>query len=496
MVRSASRPRISVYLVTAATILVLFVTWQHLGLARRNAFSSEQFVPETVRLDQDFAHPPHIDVPSGSQVPRPPPDGDLPCKGLEGADDIFVVLKTGATEARQKVPIHLETTLRCIPHFAIFSDLAEEIDGYQIQDALDEYSDEIKRSNVNFAFYQQLHELRRNGRDFAELGDSASYSAWNLDKWKFIPMMEKALRQAPTQKWFYFMEADSYIVWSNLVRWVRVFDPDKPFYVGGQNWMMDRLFGHSGSGVLINRAAMEAAMAKRDENRGLWDKLTSGDLAGDLVVASLMDMIGVELTPAFPVLQGETPYSLDYTSSHWCYGVVSYHHMPADWTKAMWDFEQSWLRQGDNPPILRHRDVFANVVAPQINAEKLDWDNLSTDFEETPRSYDVQGCREACASRPECIQYLFSPGRCQTGAVIRLGGPGSERDPANMGKDSVSGWVVQRVNAFIRQVERDGDGCAGLAWVGEKGRAVDEQGRGSSTAGVVPGVGAAGTETR
>lgn len=346
MVRSASRPRISVYLVTAATILVLFVTWQHLGLARRNAFSSEQFVPETVRLDQDFAHPPHIDVPSGSQVPRPPPDGDLPCKGLEGADDIFVVLKTGATEARQKVPIHLETTLRCIPHFAIFSDLAEEIDGYQIQDALDEYSDEIKRSNVNFAFYQQLHELRRNGRDFAELGDSASYSAWNLDKWKFIPMMEKALRQAPTQKWFYFMEADSYVVWSNLVRWVRVFDPDKPFYVGGQNWMMDRLFGHSGSGVLINRAAMEAAMAKRDENRGLWDKLTSGDLAGDLVVASLMDMIGVELTPAFPVLQGETPYSLDYTSSHWCYGVVSYHHMPADWTKAMWDFEQSWLRQG------------------------------------------------------------------------------------------------------------------------------------------------------
>ncbi|KAK7521299.1 uncharacterized protein IWZ02DRAFT_284189 [Phyllosticta citriasiana] len=496
MVLSASRPRISVYLVTAATLLVLIVTWQHLGLLRQNSFGSEQFVPETVRLDQDFGEPPHIDVPSGSQVSRPPPDGNLPCKGLEGADDVFVVLKTGATEAHEKVPIHLDTTLRCIPNYAIFSDLAEEIDGQQIQDALDEYPDEIKTTNGDFAFYRQLHDFKREGRSFAELDEGASYRAWNLDKWKFVPMMERALRQAPTQNWFFFMEADSYVVWSNLLRWVRVFDPDKPFYIGGQNWMMDRLFGHSGSGVLINRAAMEAAMKKRNENVDLWNKLTSEDLAGDLVVASLMEVIGVELTPAFPVLQQETPYSLDYTSSHWCYGVVSYHHMPADWTKAMWDFEQSWLQQGSDPPILRHRDVFANVVAPQISTEKENWDNLSMDFEETPRTYDVQGCREACASRPECVQYLFSPGRCQTGGVIRLGGPGSERDPINMGVDSVSGWVVQRVNGFIRQVETEGEGCKGLAWVGEKGRPVDEQGRGSGMAVTVPGVGADGTETR
>jgi hypothetical protein len=38
-------------------------------------------------------------------------------------DDILLVMKTGATEALQKLPIHLLTTLKCVPEFLLFSDM-------------------------------------------------------------------------------------------------------------------------------------------------------------------------------------------------------------------------------------------------------------------------------------------------------------------------------------------------------------------------------------
>ena len=44
-------------------------------------------------------------------------------------DDVMVILKTGATEAQEKVPVQLRTGLQCVPHFAVFSDYEEVING-------------------------------------------------------------------------------------------------------------------------------------------------------------------------------------------------------------------------------------------------------------------------------------------------------------------------------------------------------------------------------
>lgn len=50
---------------------------------------------------------------------------DFNCRNLAGADDVVVVLKTGATELLDKLPVHLDTTLRCYPHHLMFSDYEE-----------------------------------------------------------------------------------------------------------------------------------------------------------------------------------------------------------------------------------------------------------------------------------------------------------------------------------------------------------------------------------
>jgi hypothetical protein len=46
-----------------------------------------------------------------------------PCANFPNTDNIQLIMKTGATEAFDKVPTHLLTTLQCLPDFLIFSDM-------------------------------------------------------------------------------------------------------------------------------------------------------------------------------------------------------------------------------------------------------------------------------------------------------------------------------------------------------------------------------------
>ena len=56
----------------------------------------------------------------------------LPCSELPGAGDVVFIIKTGATEVEEKLPVHVNTTLRCYPHSLIFSDFGETFQGHTI----------------------------------------------------------------------------------------------------------------------------------------------------------------------------------------------------------------------------------------------------------------------------------------------------------------------------------------------------------------------------
>jgi hypothetical protein len=45
-----------------------------------------------------------------------------PCHGFPATDGILLVMKTGATEAYDKLPTQLLTTMQCLPDFLLFSD--------------------------------------------------------------------------------------------------------------------------------------------------------------------------------------------------------------------------------------------------------------------------------------------------------------------------------------------------------------------------------------
>jgi hypothetical protein len=76
------------------------------------------------------------------------------------------------------------------------------------------------------------------------------------------------------------------------------------------------------------------------------ENFIAGEWAGDRALAVVLKSMNVRLTGSWPILQGETPYTLDYSSHHWCYPVVSYHHVNDSWIKAISDFQEEWALSG------------------------------------------------------------------------------------------------------------------------------------------------------
>lgn len=138
------------------------------------------------------------------------------CEELPGANDVLVVLKTGATEFAHKFPVHLNTTLQCFPNYMVFSDHHEVYQGQTVHDALQPLGDYMKLNHrLEFGLYHRLKEGGRQILNTDELSDRPdairhksnveAYSSigWRLDKWKFLPMFQTtyALFLSVTHTW-------------------------------------------------------------------------------------------------------------------------------------------------------------------------------------------------------------------------------------------------------------------------------------------------------
>jgi hypothetical protein len=380
----------------------------------------------------------------------------------------MVLLKTGATELYQKLPSHFVTTFKCVPHFMIFSDLAQDFGDHPVYDALAGIGQDFRDHHGDFALYRKLQQYQREGQDLSNLQGSGS---WNLDKWKFLPMLHTAFTTAGDNiQWFVVMEADTSLSWTNLLQWLKTMDPTQPYYMGAQNLIGDTLFAHGGSGIVISRKAADLLEGVR-ESQGReafdaeWEKVLSVSCCGDEVIARTFAKADVHLTPAWPVIQGETVASLDWTANHWCTPPVTWHHVTPIEIDSLWQFESDWIEQhGWDVPYL-FRDVFDHFISRHVSVNRTAWNNLSKDrkliFAEmaTPAALDFSGlddferkatqsqdaCADACQrmSAEECIQWMYTPGRCYLGKDIRFG-KSDER-----GEDHwTSGWMQDRLSQF------------------------------------------------
>lgn len=444
----------------------------------------------------------------------PPSRLEPTCPQSSLSDDVLVVIRTGATEAPEKLPVHFQTILKCIPDYILYSDFDEDLDGHHVYDVLDGVSDKVRRDVPEFQLYNHLREHGREGLDIKVQFGSGPAGAlenpgWKLDKWKFLPMLDKVLRHRPKAKWFVFIEPDTYLVWPNLLEYLSRMDASKPYYIGKHMYIGDVLFAHGGSGFALSNIAIRKATEQWNAHRDDYDRYVEKSWAGDMVLGKIMKDVGIDLFWAFPHFQGDPLSLLDPNITKinrrpWCFAPITYHHMRKEEVRLFWEFEQDWHRRNKNSTILRHRDVFKEFIIPQLPARRDNWDNLATKTQyseeamlqlspeqkqslskiEREAQYSFENCRAVCESKPTCIQFSHSVGVCSisnelkqgyyshshcleysnaAGKCIRFKGTEVEQHSLSESANPTrSGWMIDRLSDYIQEIDLD---CHEDDWV-------------------------------
>lgn len=182
-----------------------------------------------------------------------------------------------------------------------------------------------------------------------------------------MPMINSTLERYPDKRWYVFIEADSFLLWSMLLQYLSLLDHTEPYYIGAGTCMGNQLFAHGGSGFVVSQPAMLLATQHYSANKAETESLTEQQWAGDYVLGKTFGEAGVSCTDAWPHFQGDYPGLVAYAGPdgrygpaawlrEWCVPTISYHHMSSDMITSIWDFEQEWIRAHKNvSPTLRIR---------------------------------------------------------------------------------------------------------------------------------------------
>jgi hypothetical protein len=247
-------------------------------------------------------------------------------------------VKTGGTETFQKIPTQLMTFLQCAKDdVLIFSDMELELGGQHIYDCLDNVIPNTK-NNEDFDLYRTQQAYLHDGAEIMSL--DRSRDAWTLDKYKNIHTAQKAHQLRPDKSWYFFIDADTYIVWPNLFAWLKRLDPNEKLYLGSVVDVGKPPFAHGGSGYLLSKAAMaELVGDDAKEIAATYDDEAFHGCCGDQELAKSLFEKGINSSNVRPMINGEKARAIPFGPTHWCQPLVTMHHMSPEEINDMWQYE-------------------------------------------------------------------------------------------------------------------------------------------------------------
>ena len=292
------------------------------------------------------------------------------CKHLTEDNETLFILRTGATEIADRIPAHVSTSLHCTQH-VIFSDYAETFLGERVIDALELVDPDIVANNSDFDLYRRVKQHGRAVLSQSELSGNLSQAptsgtgheeipGWKLDKWKFVPMVNRTLYEYPDMKWYVFAEGDTSIIWSTLHAYLATLDHTEPHYLGSATSIgNDPGFAYGGAGFIVSRPAMRMIVDYYSAHKAAVEAITLASWAGDAVLGKLFFNAGVPVKDIWPVVHGAStsqalfarPWSPGVPKEAeqvWCYPAASLHHMSSAAVDSLWHYEQQWLEQRAN----------------------------------------------------------------------------------------------------------------------------------------------------
>lgn len=244
---------------------------------------------------------------------------------------IQITLKTGATEPQERVDSHLTTVTRCISNLLVVSDRATTLHGHHVHDVLADLPLSARNQIPDFEAYNALSK-----GDATVGGDMG----WKLDRFKFLPMVERARKMNPDAEWYVFIETDTYMVWDNLFRFLDQFDPAFPLYLGspspGAGLENDKRvwFAYGGAGFVLSKGAMDKLLEREVSTQGMFTQPTlseeymtyiASDCCGDSALGFVLYKKGVLLSGLWPMFNAHPLHGVPFEDTHWCQPVISMH---------------------------------------------------------------------------------------------------------------------------------------------------------------------------
>ena len=187
----------------------------------------------------------------------------------------------------------------------------------------------------------------KDGNISALQTDEGRSVAWTLDKYKNIHIVEKLWELEHDMDWYFLIDADTYVIWSNLIRWLPSLDVSKKAFYGANMFISSKRFTHGGSGTVLPKASVYDFVVTHKGTASRWEARTQYECCGDYMLDTALLEYGNVLTDIYPSISGQkpviTPYS--YSEAYWCQPTVTMHHFNASEMTDFDGFERSRLNQ-------------------------------------------------------------------------------------------------------------------------------------------------------
>lgn len=276
----------------------------------------------------------------------------------QALESIQPVLKIGHQDVgKPALTAQLNTVSACLDNLLIFSDMTEDVGNDRVAlDVLADVSALYRKESREFRTnYDALKESQRTGKA------DPSIDGKTLDKYKFLPMIERAWKLRPERPWYFFFEVDTYIFWDNVFRFLDKFDPDHPLYMGSPSNGRKRpdtgtrtYFANGGPGFIMSRGAMKKFLERQvgDDGEFLEDPVAHRwidhaveDCCGDSVLGWAMYFTGIPISGFWPMFNPHPAHGLAFQEDYWCQPLLTLHKTKAEDVRDLWNWEAERRQQ-------------------------------------------------------------------------------------------------------------------------------------------------------
>ncbi|KAF2001978.1 glycosyltransferase family 31 protein [Amniculicola lignicola CBS 123094] len=393
---------------------------------------------------------------------------------------VQVILKVGIADDPLRASAQLATVIKCIPNVLIVTDNTHAYGSkHTAQDVIASLPPDTYLNDEDYDVYLTQQNQTVYGEQL-----STSPAGWRLDKYKFLPAVEAAVKTNPTADWYVFLESDTYIFWDNMFRLLDTYDPYQPWYFGSPSpgrtykdangetktvW-----FAYGGAGVVLSGRAASRLIYREEGAKNWYGKRVTeqykrdiqNDCCGDSVLGyALHDKAGVHLSGLWPMFNPHPLYGIPFSKKYWCEPAVTLHKTLPEQFHKLWDWENKWDK--DKGPVT-YADIMTSFHRLGAFSRRDNWDNADFhgfNFENTnhPSHTSFEACALACHDHKKCIQFTYHGHHCYMSEHLRMGHPKDpDGDHSEQDRRYISGWDMDKIEKWVESMEGY---CEGVHWV-------------------------------